>query len=62
MEKRKLRIVLMSLSLSSLPIVGAGQEIGRSAQVILVSGATGTQGGAVARESRLHRAWAHSKS
>ena len=50
MEKRSLRIALLSLALWGLPTVGAGQEIDRSSRVILVSGATGTQGGAVARE------------
>lgn len=50
MEKRSLRIILLSLALWGLPIVGSGQEVDRSSRVILVSGATGTQGGAVARE------------
>ena len=50
MDKRKLTIFLLSLASWSLPIAGVGQAIDRSDQVILVSGATGTQGGAVARE------------
>ncbi len=50
MEKRHVRTVLLVLALSGLSIVSVGQEIDRSSRVILVSGATGTQGGAVARE------------
>lgn len=50
MNNRSLGIVLLSLALWVLPIVGSGQDVDRSSRVILVSGATGTQGGAVARE------------
>ncbi len=50
MSKRVLRIVLLSLALWGLPILGSGQEADRSSRVILVAGATGSQGGAVARE------------
>ncbi len=50
MSKRVLRIVLLSLALWGLPILSSGQEADRSSRVILVAGATGTQGGAVARE------------
>ena len=50
MSKRVLRIAFLSLALSGLPSLGSGQEADRSSRVILVSGATGTQGGAVARE------------
>jgi len=50
MSKRILRIVFLSLALLGLPQLGSAQEADRSSRVILVSGATGTQGGAVARE------------
>ncbi|MFL2546902.1 MAG: NmrA/HSCARG family protein [Candidatus Rariloculaceae bacterium] len=49
-HKRTLRNALLSLAVWGLASLGAGQDIDRSARVILVSGATGTQGGAVARE------------
>ena len=50
MFKQVPRILFLSLGLWSLSIVGSAQEVERSSRVILVSGATGTQGGAVARE------------
>ena len=50
MNNRSLGIVLLSLVLWVLPVVGSGQDVDRGSRVILVAGATGTQGGAVARE------------
>ena len=50
MMKRRIRTGLLALALCSLSTVGVGQAIDRSARVLLVSGATGPQGGAVARE------------
>ena len=50
MSNRVLRSVFLSLALWVLPILSFGQQADRSSRVILVSGATGTQGGAVARE------------
>ena len=50
MKQHSLRIALLALVLWGLSAVGVGQEADRSSRVILVSGATGTQGGAVARE------------
>lgn len=50
MSERFLRIFFLSVILWGLPIHGFSQETGQGSRVILVSGATGTQGGAVARE------------
>ena len=41
---------LFLVALASLPFAAGGQDFDRSTRTILVSGATGTQGGAVARE------------
>ena len=50
MKASTLATAFLSLVLWGLPILGFGQEADSSFRVILVSGATGTQGGAVARE------------
>ena len=51
MDRRRIgALVVCTIVLVSTPFFGFGQEVDRSARVILVAGATGTQGGAVARE------------
>ncbi len=50
MFKRVRGVVTMTVALAALPSLSSGQQADRRADVILVSGATGTQGGAVARE------------
>ena len=50
MSKRFFRTAALALALMGFSGLGAGQTPERSARVILVAGATGTQGGAVARE------------
>ena len=51
MDRRRIgALVACTIVLVSTPFFGFGQEVDRSARVILVAGATGTQGGAVARE------------
>ena len=51
MTKRLLRLFgIPIVVLAFLPVLALGQAVERSSRVILVSGATGTQGGAVARE------------
>ena len=50
MSRYTLRSSFLSVALASVPLLGSGQDIDRGSRVILVAGATGPQGGAVARE------------
>ncbi len=50
MFRRVLGVVTLTAALAVIPSLSSGQQTDRSADVILVSGATGTQGGAVVRE------------
>ena len=50
MSKRSFRTAVLALALMGFSGLGGAQAPERSARVILVAGATGTQGGAVARE------------
>ena len=50
MSRYTLRSIFLSVVLASVPLLGSGQDADRGSRVILVAGATGTQGGAVARE------------
>ena len=49
MDRRRIgALAACTIVLVGTPLIGFGQEVDRSARVILVAGAPGTQGGAVA--------------